>query len=197
MATFIAAARLFDLISVVGPPSNLYLRVLNETEVAVGADPLHPSHVVNLSKEVVGVSGESVGVGTAAPREPQSDPTITTRRTGSYWVRVSGRQLDCGSLKRLLFDGLRAIEKTRPGTLEKLSRIKLRSRRIVAREPKQLFDNPQLAQKFAAPLADGWWFGTNNSAAETNAWLERAFACAGLAMGPDNRTNMTISLEDI
>jgi len=197
MATFIAAARLIDLISAVGAPSRLYLRVLSETEVAVGTDPFHPTHVVDLSREVVGVSSEGAGIPIAKAVQQQFTPSVTARRTGTYWVRVGARQLDCGSLKQLLFEGLRALEKARPGTLEKLSRIKLRSRRIVARDPRQLFDKPQLAQKFAAPLLDEWWFGTNNSASETNAWLERAFACAGLPMGPDNRTNMTISLEDI
>jgi len=37
---------------------------------------------------------------------------------------------------------------------------------------------------------DGWWYGTNNSAGETNAWLERACSCSGLAWREDFKTSL-------
>ena len=100
-------------------------------------------------------------------------------------------------MRDLLAGGLRALQEARPGTLEKLSHIKPRSRRIVARHPKDLFDKDHLAQEYAVKLSDGWYYGTNNSAQETNAWLERASSCAGLKWGAEFKTNMTVTIDDL
>jgi hypothetical protein len=43
---------------------------------------------------------------------------------------------------------------------------------------------------YSDELAGGWWYGTNNSAAETNAWLQRASSCAGLIWGNQLRTSL-------
>jgi len=76
------------------------------------------------------------------------------------------------SAKQLLADGLKAIEAACPGTLEKLSHIKPRTRRIVARNPKDLFDEAHLVDEYSEQLAEGWWYGTNNSADRAKAWLQ-------------------------
>jgi hypothetical protein len=97
----------------------------------------------------------------------------------------------------LLAEGLRAFEAAKPGTLEKLPHIKPRSRRIVSRDPKQLFDKPHLAKDYAEKLNDDWYFGTNNSAMETNTWLQRACSCAGLLWDKDFKTSLTPTIEDL
>jgi len=58
--------------------------------------------------------------------------------------------------------------------------IKSRTRRIVARDPSHLFDKQHLSEDHSERLIDGWWYGTNNSASQTRAWLQRACSCAGL-----------------
>jgi len=112
------------------------------------------------------------------------------RSSGTYWFEFKGQRTEFGSLKDLLSGGLRALEEARPGTLEKLSQIKPRSKRVVARDSKQLFDKEHLAEQFSERLADGWWYGTNNSKFETEAWLARACACSGLTWGMDFKTNL-------
>src|SRR5438876_11413595 len=97
---------------------------------------------------------------------PEAGDSKTSRRSGDCWFEIKGRRIDCRSLKELLSGGLRALEEARPDTLEKLSHIKPRTRRIVARDPKQLFDREHLAELHSEPLIDGWSYGTNNSAAE-------------------------------
>jgi hypothetical protein len=104
---------------------------------------------------------------------------------------VEGERLEAVSLRDLLGEGLRKIEAVRPGTLEKLSHIKPKSKRIVARDKRSLFDAEHLSDEYGEPLMDGWWYGTNNSTQETGAWLERASSCAGLTWGKDARTNLS------
>jgi hypothetical protein len=36
---------------------------------------------------------------------------------------------------------------------------------------------------------EGWWYGTNNSALETNRWLRQACALAGLTWDKDFTTS--------
>ncbi len=132
-----------------------------------------------------------------APEPPRISPSATaylstppqaSRQTGKYLVDIRGQTIECTSLKHLLGEGLRALEKERPGTLDKLSHVKPRTKRIVARNPGDLFDQPELSAKYAERLSDSWWYGTNNSAAETNPWLERGCEMAGLRWGKDFTT---------
>jgi len=69
--------------------------------------------------------------------------------------------------------------------------IKSRTRRIVARDPSHLFDKQHLSEDHSERLIDGWWYGTNNSASQTRAWLQRACSCAGLKWGDDFKTSLT------
>ena len=105
-------------------------------------------------------------------------------------MEIQGNRIECGSLKDLLAESLKAIEAAQAGTLEKLSHIKPRSKRIVAHDKKALFDAEHLSEEFGAKLINGWWYGTNNSAPETNTWIERACGCAGLKWGKDVRTSL-------
>lgn len=100
-------------------------------------------------------------------------------------------RVECGSLRELLGESLKALEGARPGTLDKLSHIKPKSKRIVSHDKKALFDSEHLSEEYGAKLLNGWWYGTNNSAQETNTWIERAAGCAGLKWGKDVRTSIT------
>ena len=63
----------------------------------------------------------------------------SSRRSGRYSFELLGKHAEFGSLHELLGGALRDIEAARPGTLEKLSHIKPRSKRIVAQDKKLLF----------------------------------------------------------
>jgi hypothetical protein len=178
----------------------MFVRVLSPSRLVLGADPLQPSLAIDLSLEKVGKYQPDDALEISNHSSVSSVPSLgasrITRRTGDYWFEIKGRRTDCGSLRQLLAQGLCALEEARPGTLEKLSHIKPRSRRIVARDPNALFDKERLV-RYAARLMNGWWFGTNNSADETNVWLERACSCAGLKWDDDFKTSLTPTLEDL
>ena len=90
----------------------------------------------------------------------------------------------------MLAEGLRAFEQYKPGTLEKLSKVSPRSKHIVAREPRHLFTKADLIEKCTEKLVGDWWYGTNNSAPETEAWLKRGAELCGLSWGSDVTTSL-------
>jgi hypothetical protein len=120
---------------------------------------------------------------------PVKPPKVRlSRRTGRYLLEIKGRTIECESLKEMLAEGLRALEAYKKGTLDKLAAAKSRTRRIVSRDPSKLFDKTHLQEKHAEPLMEGWWYGTNNSALETNRWLRQARTIAGLTWEKDFST---------
>jgi len=189
--SFIPAGKLADLLRSADPQNRMYVRVLSATRLAIGADPLQPTSVIDLAKETVGPI-ESPQKANDVPSDDHAarGGGKITRRSGEYWFEIRGKRTECSSLKNLLAEGLLALEGLRPGTLDSLSRVKGRSRRIVAREANHLFDKPHLVKDYAERLQDGWYFGTNNSARETNVWLNRAAECAGLKFGEEFRTSL-------
>ena len=196
MATvsFISAAKLVELVRRADAGAGLFVRVLSSTRLALGKDPMKPTLAIDLSKENVAPYNplgsksheiaEPAGPPVDAVRVPRS-----SRRSGRYSFELLGKHAEFGSLHELLGGALRDIEAARPGSLEKLSHIKPRSKRIVAPDKKLLFAIPRSGEKYGQPLGNGWWYGTNNSSQETNAWLERACSCAGLKWQTDLKTN--------
>jgi hypothetical protein len=198
---YMSAAKLVDCINSVSADRNIQVRILSADRLALGADPLNPGYVIDFSKEKIEPFALTQhGVGdpiVTSPSPVEGSRPRLARRSGEYWFEMKGQRVEAGSLKELLAGGLRALEAERPGTLEKLTQIKPRSRRIVAHDPGQLFDRGHLVKDYAERLMNGWWFGTNNSAPETNAWLERACACSGLVWGEDFKTSLIVTLDDI
>ena len=195
--SFISVSKLIQLLSKVDTQRDMHLRVLSANRLLLGNDPFHPTHSIDLNAEVISAydSDEKAGGNVKV-----NLPTSTTesgplgakfaRSSGQYWYEIKGQRTQCRSLKELLREGLRALERSVPGTLEKLSQLKPRSRRIVARDPRQLFDREHLVTDYAEQLVDGWWFGTNNSSHETNLWLSRACAFADLEWGTEFTTSL-------
>ncbi|WP_035695030.1 hypothetical protein [Bradyrhizobium liaoningense] len=190
MATvsFISALKLVELLKTANKGGGMFVRVASGNRLALGNDPMQPTVSIDLSREQISPFSET--------KAPVPEPTIegpigkASRRSGNYWVEVQGNRIDCSSLRDLLAEGLKAIEVAQPGTLEKLALIKPRSKRIVSHDKKALFDAEHLSEEFGAKLIDGWWYGTNNSAPETNTWIERACECAGLKWGKEIRTSL-------
>ena len=180
MATHIAATKLVELVEMANKGGKMYACVVDGM-LALGADPTNPTVAIDLSVEAV------------VPYRRDIAPKAiirASRKSGDYWMEVMGERHEFGSLRDLLGGSLRSIEDLASGSLDKLSRIRPRSKRIVSRDKSALFDAPELVEKYAAPLMDGWWYGINNSADETRTWLERACSCAGLEWGSDFRTNL-------
>jgi hypothetical protein len=201
MATvaFTAVPKVIELLRSADPGGEMYVRVLNSHRLALGTDPLKPTSIIDLSNEkVLPFSAPDFAVQMDLPKAPAqtfsaagSPQYRTARATGSYWFELHKKVTECRSLRELLINALRSIEEQHPGTLDRLSRIKPRTRRIVARDRAELFDKPHLVDGYSDTLVEGWWVGTNNSRLETDAWLKRAASCAGLAWGQDFKTSLS------
>jgi len=184
---FIQSSALIDLVKSADPKGNMQVRVLTATQLAIGADPLNPTSIIDFSKEAVRPFKLIAGKEPEPPVEGGHARTAqkASRQTGRYLLDFKGITTECRSLKEMLAQGLMALEAHQRGVLQKLSAIKPRTKRIVAREPSQLFDQTELSDKYAEQLMAGWWYGTNNSADETRTWLQRGAEIAGLEWGKD------------
>ena len=184
MATvsYIPTTKLISLLAAADPNKELNVRVVNSTRLSLDTDAFQQVYLIDLAGESLIVAGEGPQMPAPAPK--------ASRKSGKYQLNAFGETVEAHSLKDLLGAGLRALEKERPGTLEKLSKVKKTTKRIVAHDPKDLFEQASLAEKFGTQLVNGWWYGTNNSAQETEAWLQRACECAGVEWGKEFSTSL-------
>jgi hypothetical protein len=202
-----SAAKLADLLGKSDPRGQMLVWIFDANRLAPGRHPLRSGRIIDLVGEQV-ASGRAT-TGNVGPRpaaslgetEVAAAVAVTVRRaaianakgirrSGEYWFELMGHRTDCGSSKELLSKALCALEDARPGTLEKLAHVRPCTRRIVARQPRDLFVKDHLVNRFAQRLTHGWWYGTNNSRRETTAWLRRTCTCAGLDWGTEFRTNL-------
>lgn len=163
-----------------------FLWIHSPTHLAFGVLPQVPERLLDIGAEqMIGANS----VPTLAPLTPIDAPAPRKRMiaaSGKYMFELLGNAEASDSLKEMLGRALVAIEKKRPGMLIELAKHKGRTKRIVAQDPKRLFDNNQaLVSKYAEKLMDGWYYGTNNSTEETKTWLRRACECANLKWGVD------------
>ena len=185
--TAIDAAKLAELLAATNAGKNLKVWVLTPDELAFGIEPPLRMGTIDLISEQVRANGHSEPDAAAEPLRlhlpgfPAAPANIC--------LEIKGRTIECSSLKEMLAEGLRALEAHKRGTLDKLAAAKSRTRRIVSRDPSKLFDKTHLEEKHAEPLMEGWWYGTNNSALETNRWLRQACALAGLTWDKDFTTS--------
>jgi hypothetical protein len=189
--SFISAAKLVELVKSANKGGEMYVRVVSGNRLALGNDPMNPTVSIDLSKEAFGPYKKESKAQAVEESQSQANSVRATRRSGEYWIELHGKRFEFGSLRELLGQSLRSIEAERPGTLEKLSQIKPKSKRIVARDKKLLFDSEHLSDEYGEDLMTGWWYGINNSSQETSTWLKRACGCAGLKWGKDFRTNLS------
>jgi hypothetical protein len=195
MATlsFITTGKLVRLLNEADPENTMYIKVLSQTRLGLGADPVTPSTIIDLAEEKLLPFHEQPAA--VIPFTPIGGRV--SRRSGEYWFELNGRRTDSRSLRELLYSSLLAIEEAFPDTLKRLSHVKLRTRRIVARDPSQLFEKEHLSDEYAEQLGNGWYFGTNNSATETVNWLQRACSCADVEWGVQFKTNLSPSIDDL
>lgn len=114
----------------------------------------------------------------AVPAIREAGPDLGQR--AKYRVRIEDQSVEADTLGALLVGVLRSLEKRNPGTLETLSTITRRKRRLVARRKTDLYPgNPHLAD-YALPVNETWYVGTNYSAADVEAILLHAAVASGL-----------------
>src|SRR5690606_5205204 len=129
----------------------LNVRVLNNTRLSLDDQHFQPVTLIDLASEEI----LSAANGTPAAFVPVTGKA--DRKSGKYDVTILGNELEGYSLKEVLKKALLAIEAARPGTLEKLSHIKTTTKRIVSKDPSQLFGAPHLVAKHAEKLDEVWW----------------------------------------
>lgn len=171
MATHTAASiqtvKLISLLKQVDPRGQMHVRVEGRDRLELGADPFKSSVAIDLTTETVHSLG-SVAPTSVAPPMPIVG---AARTTGNYWYELNGNRVGCLSVKGLLLQSLTALHSADPQLMDKLSAVKKRKRRIVARNKYELFDRHVLADKHAVEFAKGWWAGTNNATTEVKSWL--------------------------
>ncbi len=171
-----------SLLSAADPQKKLNVRIINTTRLVLDNDSFQTVSQIDFTNEVV------LGADDAPAAFVPPAVAKASRKSGKYQVVVEDETVEGYTLKEVLGACLKALDRHRPGTLEKLARIKTTTKRIVARDPANLFQSPELAQEYGHKLENGWWYGTNNSTQETIAWLRRATECSGLEWGVDVRT---------
>lgn len=122
---------------------------------------------------------EAIHAGPGAIESGSALGSIAGRRTGNFSFVLEGKLLAAKSQRELLVMALTAIERLRPGSLEKLASERGRTKRAVARRRELLYGDAKLA-KYAEPIEGGWWVATNNSFSEVEKFIRRAAFHAGL-----------------
>ncbi|WP_333605216.1 hypothetical protein [Novosphingobium sp.] len=122
-----------------------------------------------------------------APAPPTEKRVISflaqARRVGQkYELETEEAIYKFGSATQLLIEGLNIIEENFPGTLEKFSMRKGRSKRAVARTRAEICDYPH-PDSHSAELKSGYFAATNNKDPEARGFLREAAEIAGLKWG--------------
>lgn len=173
-------------------PARTYPHVwLNEFgQLVVGAFPT-PSARFDFGAEVF-ISYETEN-GSAVRDAPQRSPEDSSQRTktrvslvhlaprftGKHEIETEDKVFEFGSATQTLIHGLPLIDERAPGTLERLSTEKRRSKRPVAKDRHELYDLPSQA-RYAHQMENGYWVATNNKGHEALGYVRRAIELAGL-----------------
>lgn len=202
-ASYMAANKLADLLRAADRRGTSYVWVLSRDRLGIGTKMLRPDQVIRLSKECLEPVAESAPEHNASPvaapqtviraialRGPANPPAPVKETAKKYWFEILGERFELATLKGLLAEGLRSLERERPGTLEKLSDFRPRTKRIVSKNRADLFRSNALVAKYSEQLVGEWWLGTNNSGVEVRAWLQRACQCAGLKWDEEFSTSL-------
>lgn len=108
------------------------------------------------------------------------------RVTGSYDFVLLGQAYHTPSLKEAYLKCLRLLSERFPTLLTSLSKVKYTNRRIISRDPLDLYlKSPHLAEKHAEKLTGDWWIDLNLNQRQVELRLDTACQNAGLKFGSD------------
>lgn len=109
-----------------------------------------------------------------------------SRKRGLWSVEFRGQRHAAPNLKGAYERLLLILSDAFPSFLQDFSQEQARSRRFVARNPVHLYlASPELADEFAKPLRDGWYFDTNLSTDQVANRARVAARVCGLLYGRD------------
>ena len=134
---------------------------------------------------------EVLGIHVSATRPPATTATSprdsagSPRQTGSHAFVLRGKRTEAPSLKEAYVACLLELAKLGGDFLDRLAAAHTKSRRIIAKDPEDLYQrNPALAEKFAVRLIEPWWVDVNLSRSQVELRLKHACAILGLSFGP-------------
>ena len=134
---------------------------------------------------------EVLGIHVSATRQPGTtvipsrDPASPPRRTGGHAFVLRGERTEAPSLKEMYVACLLELAKLEEGFLDRLARMRTKSRRIIAKDPEDLYlRSPTLAEQFAVRLIGPWWVDVNLSRSQVELRLKQACAILDLSFGP-------------
>ena len=131
--------------------------------------------------------GEPASRGSALPKRTSlAEDTIRSR--GLWSVDVKGERISAANMKEAYRTLLLKLDEVSPKFIERFASERARSRKFVARKPADLYDSsPHLADEYAQPLKDGWYYDTNLSTEQVAKRARVAARVAGLLYGRDVR----------
>ena len=138
----------------------------------------------DILREVLGihVSATRPRTTTATPRRDSAGPP---RQTGGHAFVLRGKRTEAPSLKEAYVACLLELAKLDGDFLDRLAGVYTKSRRIIAKDPEDLYQrNPALAEKFAVRLIEPWWVDVNLSRSQVELRLKHACAILDLSFGP-------------
>jgi hypothetical protein len=110
------------------------------------------------------------------------------RSRGLWSVDVKGERISAANMKEAYRTLLLKLDEVSPNFIERFASERARSRRFVARKPTDLYDSsPHLADEYAQPLKDGWYYDTNLSTEQVAKRARVAARVAGLSYGREVR----------
>lgn len=125
----------------------------------------------------------------AVSKEPRSIVAEEAVRARGLWsVDIKGERISAANMKDAYRMLLLKLAEASPDFIERFASERARSRRFVARNPTDLYDSsPHLADEYAQPLKDGWYYDTNLSTEQVAKRARVAARVAGLSYGRDVR----------
>jgi negative regulator of replication initiation len=133
-------------------------------------------------------TGRRADGGRGAPAGGAARAPGQVRSRGLWTVEIGGRRIAAANLKQAYRRLLLELDAAHPQFLEAFAVEKGRTRHFVARTPAALYGSAaHLAGRHAEPLASGWYFDTNLSAAQVAKRARIAARLCGLLYGQDVR----------
>ena len=178
MAALSSLTQFVDVFGKLDPSQHPHVWLAEGGKLVVGSFP-----IANLAYDFATECLEIVDSRYPTPKTKKRESLIhLARRVGSdrYEIETPEAVYELGSATQALCWGLEHIEREVPGTLDKLSGQKGRSKRPVAKRLEDLYDMPS-QRKHAEQISTGHFVATNNKALEAIGYLRSAARLAKLS----------------
>ena len=137
--------------------------------------------------------------GTTAQRTTQPEPkkrqvsaspsSVANGGGRSEKIVILGKAFPCKSATDAMVEVFKELERRKPGFYQRFYNSRWnrgKTRRVIAQDPGELYDDPGLKRKrYYRSLGGGWFIGTNNSKGAIERHIDKAAKVAGLTFGED------------